>query len=53
MVDRILLFKLVDSNARHASLRWRFEPAKKALDAAVRILAAVRDTPPSIRFRRE
>lgn len=43
----------IDSNARHASLRWRFEPATKALDAAIRILTAVRETPPSIRFRRE
>ncbi|MEA2748102.1 MAG: hypothetical protein QOI41_2245 [Myxococcales bacterium] len=43
----------VDPTARTASLRWRFEPAAKALDAAVRILTAVRESRPSVRFRNE
>lgn len=43
----------VDPKARTASLRWRFEPAPKALDAAVRILTAVRESRPSVRFRNE
>lgn len=41
----------IDPEARLASLRWQFEPAPKALDAAVRVLRAVRETPPSVRFR--
>ncbi len=41
----------VDPRARVASLQWRFEPAAKALEAAVRVLTAVRETPPSVRFR--
>lgn len=41
----------VDPPARCAMLRWRFEPAARALDAAVRILAAVRKAPPSLEFR--
>ena len=41
----------IDPEARVASVRWRFEPAAKALDAAVRILTWVRETPPSVRFR--
>jgi hypothetical protein len=41
----------IDPKARLASVRWRFEPAPKALDAAVRILRAVRETRPSVRFR--
>lgn len=40
----------VDPAARTASVRWRFEPAAKALDAAVRILTAVRESRPSVRF---
>ncbi len=40
----------VSPEARVASLRWRFEPAPKALDAAVRILTSVRQTPPSVTF---
>jgi len=43
----------VDPKARTASLRWRFEPAPKALDAAVRVLTAVRESRPSVRFRNE
>lgn len=44
----------VDPQRRLASVRWRFEPAPKALEAAVRILRAVRETPPpSVRFRNE
>jgi hypothetical protein len=43
----------VDPKARTASLRWRFEPAPKALDAAMRILTAVRRSRPSVRFRNE
>jgi hypothetical protein len=41
----------VDPPRRTASLRWRFEPAAKALDAAIRVLAAIRETPPDLRFR--
>jgi hypothetical protein len=43
----------IDPETRTASLRWRFEPAAKALDAAVRILTAVRESRPSVRFRNE
>lgn len=43
----------VNPESRIASLSWRFEPAAKALDAAVRILTAVRTTPPSVKFRVE
>jgi hypothetical protein len=43
----------VDPPSRTASLRWRFEPAPKALDAAIRILTAVRDSRASVRFRKE
>ncbi len=43
----------VDPRARTASLRWRFEPAPKALDAAVRVLTAVRESQPSVRFRND
>ncbi|MDB4944240.1 MAG: hypothetical protein JWP97_3774 [Labilithrix sp.] len=43
---------VVDPGRRLASLGWRFEPAPKALDAAVRVLAAIRHAPPSRRFRR-
>ncbi|HSO32920.1 MAG TPA: hypothetical protein VLT33_10390 [Labilithrix sp.] len=39
--------------ARLAMLRWRFEPVAKALDAAIRVLAVIRQTPPSLKFRRE
>jgi hypothetical protein len=41
----------IDPRARVASLHWRFEPAAKALDAAVRVLTAIRATPPSLTFR--
>jgi hypothetical protein len=37
---------------RLAALQWYFEPAAKALDAAVRVLATIRETPPQICFRR-
>jgi hypothetical protein len=43
----------VDPPARVASLRWRFEPASRALDAAVRVLTSIRETSPSLKFRRE
>lgn len=43
----------VDPPSRTASLRWRFEPAPKALDAAIRILVAVRESRASVRFRNE
>jgi hypothetical protein len=43
----------VDPERRMASLRWRFEPAAKALDAALRVLRAVRETRPAVRFRRD
>jgi hypothetical protein len=36
---------------RIAELRWRFEPQAKALDAAVRVLSAIRDTRPVVQFR--
>jgi hypothetical protein len=42
----------VDPKARVASVRWRFEPAAKAIDAAVRILTWIRSVPPSVRFRK-
>jgi hypothetical protein len=41
----------VDPPGRTATLRWRFEPAAKALDAAVRILCAIRQTSPLLHFR--
>ena len=37
--------------SRTASLDWRFEPAPKALDAAVRVLRAVRESQPRVQFR--
>jgi hypothetical protein len=37
---------------RIASLRWRFTPSAKALDAAVRVLASIRETHAEVRFRR-
>jgi hypothetical protein len=40
----------VDPSSRAASLCWRFEPAPKALDAAVRVLVAVREARPSVQF---
>ncbi len=42
----------VDPPARRATLRWRFEPAARALDAAVRVLSSVRKAPPSLKFRK-
>ncbi|MBX3189571.1 MAG: hypothetical protein KF819_21275 [Labilithrix sp.] len=43
----------IDPPSRIASIQWRFEPAAKALDAAIRILTAIRETPPELRFRKE
>jgi hypothetical protein len=43
----------VDPASRTASLQWRFEPAPKALEAAVRVLDAVRECRPRVQFRRE
>lgn len=43
----------VDPSSRTASLEWRFEPAPKALDAAVRVLVAVRECRPRLQFRKE
>ena len=42
----------VDPPSRIASLRWRFEPAPKALDAALRILAFIRDAHTEVHFRK-
>lgn len=41
----------IDPESRLASIRWRFEPAAKALEAAIKVLLAVRLTPPFLRFR--
>lgn len=43
----------IDPPRRVASIRWRFEPQAKALDAAVRVLASIRETPPELRFRND
>lgn len=43
----------IDPQARTASLHWRFEPAAKALDAAIRILVAVRESRSRVRFRND
>lgn len=43
----------IDPPRRLASIRWRFEPQPKALDAAVRVLAAMRENTPDLRFRSE
>lgn len=40
-------------DARMASLKWLFEPTQGALEAAIRVLASVRDWSPEVRFRRE
>lgn len=42
----------VDPTSRRASLDWRFEPAPRALDAAVRVLRTVRESRPRVHFRR-
>lgn len=42
----------VDPPSRTASLRWRFEPAPKALDAAVRVLAFIREAHAEVHFRK-
>ena len=43
----------IDPPRRLASIRWRFEPQPRALDAAVRVLAAMRETTPDLRFLSE
>lgn len=43
----------IDPPRRLASIRWRFEPQPKALDAAVRVLAAMRENTPDLKFRSE
>lgn len=42
----------VDPPARTASLRWCFEPAPKALDAAVRVLSFIREAHTEVHFRK-
>ena len=42
----------IDPPRRVASLRWRFEPAPKALEAAVGVLATIREAEAVVRFRR-
>jgi hypothetical protein len=42
----------IDPERRLASLTWFFEPAKEAIDSAMRALALVRETPSEICFRR-
>ncbi len=42
----------VDPPSRTASLRWCFEPAPKALDAALRILAFIRESHAEVHFRK-
>jgi hypothetical protein len=58
---RALLFALarfdvptleIDPPSRTASMRWRFEPAPKALDAALRVLAFIREAPAEVHFRK-
>jgi hypothetical protein len=41
----------VNPEGRVASLRWKYEPVPKALDAAIRVLRAIRETPPKLQFR--
>lgn len=43
---------VVDPRAQRASLRWKFEPSAKALDAAVRVLATIREAGGVVRFLR-
>jgi len=42
----------IDPKRREASLSWFFEPAAGAIEAAVRTLLFIRETPPVIAFRR-
>jgi hypothetical protein len=42
----------IDPPRRLAQICWRFEPAAKALDAAVRVLASIRETTAEVRFLR-
>lgn len=43
----------IDPPRREASLRWRFEPAPAALDAAVRVLFTIRDMETHVCFRKD
>lgn len=43
---------VVDPPSRTASLRWCFEPAPKALDAAVRVLSFIREAHAEVHFRK-
>jgi len=42
----------IDPPNRTASLRWNFEPAPKALDAALRILSFIREAHAEVHFRK-
>jgi hypothetical protein len=42
----------IDPSRQRASLSWFFEPAVSAVQAAVRTLIAIRDTPMAVCFRR-
>ncbi len=42
----------IDPPRRVAQIRWRFHPVPKALDAAVRVLASIRETHSEVHFRR-
>ncbi|AKV04127.1 hypothetical protein AKJ09_10790 [Labilithrix luteola] len=42
----------IDPRARTASLQWRFEPSSVALDAAVRVLANIREARAEVRFKK-
>jgi hypothetical protein len=42
----------VDPPSRTASLRWCFEPAPKALDAALRVLSFIREAHTEVHFRK-
>lgn len=42
----------IDPRARIASLQWQFEPSAVALDAAVRVLANIREARAEVRFKK-
>jgi hypothetical protein len=42
----------IDPPRREASIRWRFEPAPAALDAAVRVLASIREVDARVRLKK-
>lgn len=42
----------IDPPRRRASIEWSFEPAPAALEAALRVLMAIRETDARVRFRR-